>query len=52
VIVLGRRAITDWSTLAIFLVALVLVLRVRRLPEPVLLLAAAAIGIVMHRAPL
>ena len=52
VIVLGRRAITDWSTLALFLVALVLVLRVRRVPEPVLLLAAAAIGIAIHRAPL
>jgi chromate transporter len=48
VIVLGRRAITDWPTLALFLVALVLVLRVRKLPEPVLLLAAAVIGIAMH----
>ena len=48
VIVLGRRAITDWATLALFLVALVLVLRVRKLPEPVLLLAAAVIGIAMH----
>ncbi len=48
VIVLGRRAITDWPTLALFLVALVLVLRVRKLPEPVLLLAAAVIGVAMH----
>jgi chromate transporter len=50
VIVLGRRAITDWPTVALFLVALVLVLRVRKLPEPVLLLAAAAIGIAMRGA--
>ena len=50
VIVLGRRAITDWPTLALFLVALVLVLRVRKLPEPALLLAAAVIGIAMRGA--
>lgn len=52
VIVLGRRAITDWPTLVLFLVALVVVLRVRSLPEPVLLLAAAVIGIAVHGAPL
>jgi len=52
VIVLGRRAITDWATLVLFLAALVVVLRVRKVPEPVLLLAAAAIGIAIHRAPL
>jgi len=52
VIVLGRRAITDWPTLVLFLAALVVVLRVRKVPEPVLLLAAAAIGIAIHRAPL
>ena len=52
VVVLGRRAIIDWSTLVLFLVALVVVLRVRKVPEPVLLLAAAAIGIAIHRAPL
>jgi len=51
VIVLGRRAITDWATLAIFVAALVVVLRIRSLPEPVLLLAAAAIGIAIHGAP-
>ena len=51
VFVLGRRAITDGATLAIFLVALVVVLRVRKLPEPLLLLAAAVIGIAIHGAP-
>ena len=50
--VLGRRAITDWSTLALFVVALLVVLRVRSVPEPVLLLAAAVIGVAIHGAPL
>jgi len=48
VFVLGRRAIIDWATLALFLAALLLVLRARKLPEPVLLLAAAVIGIALH----
>jgi chromate transporter len=48
VIVLGRRAVVDWTTLVVFLVALVVVLRVRVVPEPVLLLAAAAIGIAVR----
>jgi len=52
VFVLGRRAITDWSTLALFVVALVVVLRVRSVPEPVLLLAAAVIGLAIHGGPL
>lgn len=48
VIVLGRRALTDLPTVALFLVALLVVLRVRKVPEPVLLLAAAAIGIAIR----
>ena len=49
VLVLGRRAIIDATTLALFAVALAVGLRVRKVPEPVLLLAAAAIGIALHR---
>jgi len=50
VIVLGRRAIVDAPTLAMFLAALAVVLWVRKVPEPVLLLAAGLVGILIHGA--
>ena len=46
--VLGRRAIVDLPTAAIFTVALVLLSLVRKLPEPVLILAAGAAGLVLR----
>ena len=45
--VLGRRAITDLPTAAIFLSSLVLLSVVRRLPEPVLILAAGMVGLAL-----
>lgn len=48
VVVLGRRALIDVPTWAIFAVALGLVLWVRRIPEPVLILAAGIVGVVVH----
>ncbi len=48
VLVLGRRAITDLPTVLIFVVALVLLFAVRRLPEPVLILAAGAAGLALR----
>lgn len=50
VIVLGRRAIVDGPTLVLFVAALAVVLRMRQVPEPVLLLAAGAVGILLHQA--
>ena len=50
VIVLGRRAIIDWPTLSMFAAALVVVLWMRKVPEPVLLLAAGLAGILLHGA--
>jgi chromate transporter len=50
VIVLGRRAIVDGPTLLMFAAALAVVLWVRRIPEPVVLLAAGLAGVVLHRA--
>jgi chromate transporter len=50
VIVLARRAIIDGPTLFMFAAALAVVLWVRRVPEPVLLLAAGLAGIVLHGA--
>jgi len=49
-IVLGRRAIVDGPTLFMFAAALAVVLWVRKVPEPVLLLAAGVAGILVHRA--
>jgi len=51
VIVLGRRAIVDGTTLFMFAAALIVVLWARRVPEPVLLLAAGLAGILLHGAP-
>jgi chromate transporter len=45
--VLGRRAITDVPTVAIFVIALMLLSVVRKLPEPVLILAAGVAGLVL-----
>lgn len=47
--VLGRRAIVDVATAAIGGVALVLTMRVRRLPDPLVVVAAGLAGIIMLR---
>jgi chromate transporter len=47
VVVLGRRAITDGATLAIALVTLLLLMRVRRIPEPLLIIAAGVVGVAL-----
>jgi chromate transporter len=49
VIVLGQRAIVDATTLVMFITALGVVLWMRKVPEPVLLLAAGLAGIVLHQ---
>jgi chromate transporter len=46
--VLGRRAVVDLPTAAIFAGALAVVLLVRRVPEPILVLAAAAVGLALR----
>ena len=46
-VVLGRRALMDLPTLLIFLVALALLLRVRNISEPLLIIAAGAVGLVL-----
>jgi chromate transporter len=47
--VLGRRAVVDPATAAIFAAALAVVLFVKRVPEPLLVLAAAAVGLTVRR---
>lgn len=48
VIVLGRRALTDVATASIFVVALALILWVKKIPEPVVILAAGVAGIIIR----
>jgi len=47
--VLGRRALTDIRAIVIALSTWLLFSRFRKVPEPVLIVAAAAVGLVVHR---
>ncbi len=48
VIVIGQRSITDWVTAALALVTVGVLWRFKKLPEPVIVIAAALIGLVVH----
>lgn len=48
VIVIGQRSITDWVTAALALGTVAVLWRFKKLPEPVVVLAAALIGLVVH----
>ncbi|MBI3285141.1 MAG: chromate transporter [Burkholderiales bacterium] len=48
VIVIARRSIVDWPTAAIALIAAVLLWRYKKLPEPLLIAAAALAGLVLY----
>jgi len=48
VIVLGKRSISDVSTIAICLVTLLLLWKVKKLPEPVIVVMSALTGLVMY----
>ncbi|HXH63171.1 MAG TPA: chromate efflux transporter [Gemmatimonadales bacterium] len=48
VIVLGRRALVDWPTVLICAATLVLIVKFRRLPEPLLIIAAGLVGLALH----
>jgi len=47
-VILGRRALVDPSTILIALVTLVLLLVLRKLPEPVLIMAAGLVGLALR----
>ena len=47
-IVLGRRALVDWKTVAICLVTFALVMWTKKIPEPVLIVAAAVAGLLLR----
>ena len=48
VIVLGQRALVDWATVTICLLTLFSVLYLRRVPEPVVILAAGVVGVIVR----
>jgi chromate transporter len=49
VVVLGRRAIVDGATIGIALVTLLVLIRMRRVPEPLVIIAAGVAGVVLMR---
>lgn len=48
VVVLGRRSITDLATLLLMLVTVVLIWKVKKLPEPAIVALAAVAGLVAY----
>jgi chromate transporter len=50
IVVLGRRAIVDQATLAVAAITLLVLLRVRRIPEPLVIIAAGFTGILLMAA--
>jgi chromate transporter len=48
VIVLGKRSISDIPTLAILLVTLLLLWKVKKLPEPAIVALAAVVGLIVY----
>jgi chromate transporter len=48
VIVLSRRALTDWKTIVICVVTFALVMWTKKIPEPVLIVAAAIAGLLLR----
>ena len=48
VVVLGKRSITDFATIAIVVVTLLLLWKLKKLPEPVVVLMAALAGLVIY----
>ena len=48
VIVIGQRSITDWVTAGLAVVTVALLWRLKKLPEPLIVVAAALIGLVVY----
>jgi chromate transporter len=48
VIVIGQRSITDWITAAMALATVAILWRFKKIPEPLIVLAAALISLVAH----
>jgi len=48
VVVIGQRSITDWITAALAVATAALLWRYKKLPEPIIVVAAALIGLLVH----
>ena len=48
VVVIGLRSITDWITAALAIVTAIVLWRFKKIPEPVIVVVAALIGLVVH----
>lgn len=48
VIVIGQRSITDWITAVLALATAAVLWRFKKVPEPLIVVAAAAIGLIVH----
>ncbi len=48
-VVLGRRAFVDIPTVAIALVTLALLVKAKKIPEPILIIAAGVVGLILQR---
>lgn len=48
VIVIGERSITDWVTAGLALVSVGVLWRFKKLPEPIVVVVAALLGLVLH----
>jgi chromate transporter len=49
VVILARRSLVDWVTVAIALTVLAVLLKLRKVPEPALIVMAGIIGLLVHR---
>ncbi len=48
-VLVGKAAITDWLTAAVFALTLIALFAVKKLPEPLLVLGGAIIGLIAYR---
>src|SRR5262245_61098555 len=48
---LGRRALVDWTTVLVAIASLIVLTRLRRVPEPLLITAAGILGVLIMEQP-
>jgi chromate transporter len=48
VVVIGQRSITDWITALVALVTVAVLWRFKKIQEPIVVLVAAVIGLIVH----
>jgi chromate transporter len=48
-VILGRRGIVDWQTGAIAMITFIGSLATKKIPEPLLIIAAGFLGLLLHK---